>query len=212
MRQIAILRRAPRHRVTLIAARINRSQWNRRRTCWVGVSPGDTFLEVIAGRLSRPPRICPGSPQSWARTAWWRSKLVLQQIRSAVSGWERHNSILNCRGVSRAETYPACAGFKFGDGRLGDVRCAADIPLGIFGARGTFMALAPEAGIPGLLREGALEVLGGRRLFTRNIRTLRRRGVDIPLELNGTGRPKSVVRPARSASYFGGAFRISVRI
>ena len=43
----------------------------------------------------------------------------------------RHNSILNCRGVSRAETYPACARFKFGDGRLGHVRCAADIPMGI---------------------------------------------------------------------------------
>ena len=56
-------------------------------------------------------------------------------------------------------TYPACVRFKFGDGRLGEVPCAAGIPVGIAGSRGKFTASASAAEIPALLRKGGLEGL-----------------------------------------------------
>ena len=45
-------------------------------------------------------------------------------------GLARRNRILERRGFLRVSTYPACARFKFGDGRLGEARHAADVPVG----------------------------------------------------------------------------------
>ena len=39
----------------------------------------------------------------------------------------RRNEILGRKGVPRAETHPVCGRFKLGDGRLREVRRAADI-------------------------------------------------------------------------------------
>ena len=39
-----------------------------------------------------------------------------------LEGFEHQNEILGRKGVPLATTYPDCAGFKFGDGRLGAVR------------------------------------------------------------------------------------------
>ena len=74
---------------------------------------------------------------------------------------ERRNSILDCRGVSRAEALLASARFKFGDGRLGEVRVPADIPGGLGGVRGNVSAFELEADIPAFLRKGAAEALVG---------------------------------------------------
>ena len=49
------------------------------------------------------------------------------------------------------------------------------------------MAFALEADIPALLRLGALVALGGQFDSHRDAASLRKRGVDIPLELNGVG-------------------------
>ena len=52
----------------------------------------------------------------------------------------QHNSILEQRGFPRVLTYPAQARFKFGDGRTGNVCPAADVAVGIAGAKGAFTA------------------------------------------------------------------------
>ena len=80
-----------------------------------------------------------------------------------------NNSILRGWGAPRAETNPACARIGFGDGRLGSVRCAEDIPAGTAGGHGKFTAFALEADISALLHEGALEALGGQADFSLNI-------------------------------------------
>ena len=56
-------------------------------------------------------------------------------------------------------TYPACARFKFGDGRLGEVRSAADTPVGIAVGPGKFTVFGLEASVPTLLRKAALVLL-----------------------------------------------------
>ena len=73
----------------------------------------------------------------------------------------RHNRILGKYGIPRATTFPSEARFRFGDGRLGEVRHEADISLGGAGNRGKFTAFAPEANIPAFSRKGAMEALGG---------------------------------------------------
>ena len=92
---------------------------------------------------------------------------------------ERHTSILKCWGVPRAETCPARARFKFGDGDLGAVRRAANILAAIAGGRGKLTASLLEAAIQALLRRGALGALGGQLAFARTISTLGKQGVDI---------------------------------
>ena len=72
-----------------------------------------------------------------------------------------HNTLLEQQGLPRVPTYPAQARFKFGDGRTGDVCFAADITVGIAGAKGTFTAFVLDADIPALLCKGALEALAG---------------------------------------------------
>ena len=64
-------------------------------------------------------------------------------------------------GARRVSTFPACVCFKFGDGRLGDVRFAAYSPAGIAGCRGTLAAFALVADIPAILRRVAVGALGG---------------------------------------------------
>ena len=86
--------------------------------------------------------------------------------------------------------------FEFDGGRQGEVRCAADIPVGIAGGRGKLAAVVLEADTPALLCEGALKALGGHSDFRRNISTLRKQEVDIPLELSGEEPP--LVRPLLS--------------
>ena len=110
-----------------------------------------------------------------------------------------------------------CA-FQVGDGRLGDLRCAADIPAGIAGNLGKITAFAPDADIPALSCKGASDDLGGQLDFFRKLSTLRKQGVDIPLEFYSSGHnvvsaaplgkatSKSVNRPTFSASYFEWAF------
>ena len=44
-----------------------------------------------------------------------------------------HHQLSGKRGLFRASTHPACARFKFGDGRLVAALLAADITVGIAG-------------------------------------------------------------------------------
>ena len=74
---------------------------------------------------------------------------------------ENHNSLSGRRELPRVSTYPASARFKFGGGSLRKERSAADITIGAAGLRGALAAFAPEAGIPALLRKGALGAPGG---------------------------------------------------
>ena len=54
----------------------------------------------------------------------------------------RRNRIWGKKGFPRVSTYPACARFRFGDWRLGEVRHSADIPAGIAGNQKKFTACA----------------------------------------------------------------------
>ena len=91
-------------------------------------------------------------------------------------------------GIPQVSTYPTSARSKFGDRRLGNVRHAADINVGIAGRRGAFAAFALEANLPALLRGGALEALGGQSDFARVVLTIQSHGADIPLYGNVMGR------------------------
>ena len=77
----------------------------------------------------------------------------------------RHKRIPDRRGIPRVTTYPSKARFRFGDGRLGEIRRAADTSVGAAGNRGKFTALVLEADIPALLRGGASGALGGQLDF-----------------------------------------------
>ena len=117
-------------------------------------------------------------------------------------------------GSPKAAPYPAMARFKFGDGRLGEVRHAADIEVGIARRRGALAAFVLGTGLPALLRNGALEALGGQLDCKREILTIRTHGVDIRLTVNevehyvlsvvASGRGPSCVDrgPNLAASYF----------
>ena len=77
------------------------------------------------------------------------------------SSWlARHSRILERRWSPRVTTCPSQTRFRFGDGRLGVVRHAADIPLGIVGNEGALTASALDGYSPALLRKGAMEALG----------------------------------------------------
>ena len=57
---------------------------------------------------------------------------------SVCFSWlERRGRILQRESFPRVSTYLASARFRFGDGHLGVVRHAADIPVGISGDEGT---------------------------------------------------------------------------
>ena len=70
------------------------------------------------------------------------------------------NEILKRSEIPRITAYPACARFKFGDGRRGEVHRDGDILAGIAGSREKFTASATEADISALLRKGASGRLG----------------------------------------------------
>ena len=81
----------------------------------------------------------------------------------------------------------AFSSFRYGDGRVGDVRRAAVVPVAIVGYAGRFMAHVVDADIPALLRKVALETLGGHRNFRERVLTLESLGTDIPLEMSAVG-------------------------
>lgn len=103
--------------------------------------------------------------------------LVSESIRAAVSDtgatanlararWLEHRGrILQRKEYRRVTTYPASARFGFGGGRPGAGRRAADTPVRIAGSRSKFAVFALDADILALLREGALEALGGQLIF-----------------------------------------------
>ena len=68
----------------------------------------------------------------------------------------QQNRILERYGIPRAHTYFSRTRFRFGDGRLGDVRPAADIPVWIGSYKGARTAFAQDAGIPALFRKSAM--------------------------------------------------------
>ena len=76
----------------------------------------------------------------------------------------QQNSILAKHGFPKVTTYPSKARFRFGDERLGEVRRAGDIPCGRY-----FTAFVSDGDIPALLREGAVEALGGQLDFLRGL-------------------------------------------
>ena len=77
----------------------------------------------------------------------------------------RHNRILERYEIPRATTYPLKARARFGDGRRGEVRRAADMPVGIAGNGDKFTAFELDADIPAFLRKGAMGALGGQLDF-----------------------------------------------
>ena len=51
---------------------------------------------------------------------------------------DHHNTILQQWGLEKVTPYRAHATFRFGDGRTGDVGFAADVTVGLAGAKGHF--------------------------------------------------------------------------
>ena len=78
----------------------------------------------------------------------------------------RHRRMLERQCFPPVSTFLAYARFKFGNGRRGEVRRAADIPVGIGGVTGELTAVALEAGIPASLRKGVLGRLGAQLDFS----------------------------------------------
>ena len=75
---------------------------------------------------------------------------------------QRRNSLLLKYSVPAAGLYPTAASSTVGNGRQGQVHCAADIPVAVAGRRGTFPS---DADIPALLRKGALATVAGNSVF-----------------------------------------------
>ena len=61
-----------------------------------------------------------------------------------------HNRILGKYAIPRVATYPARARFLFGAGRLGEVRHATDVPVGVARNRSMLTAFVLAADIPAL--------------------------------------------------------------
>ena len=90
----------------------------------------------------------------------------------------------------------------------------ADIKVGCAGCKGAFTALVLDAESPAFLRMGALEALGGRLDFEKDVLFVMRRGVMAPLKVNemrhytlsvvafSKGSTCSGRRPNLAASYF----------
>ena len=81
-------------------------------------------------------------------------------------------------GLPKVMPYSSMVHFKFGGGRVREVKHAADIKVGISGRTGAATAFVLEADIPALLRKGASAALGGRLVFEYNISTIRKHGVN----------------------------------
>ena len=91
-------------------------------------------------------------------------------------------------GAPRVSTYPACRRFKFGDGRRGAERFAAESTAGIACFKETFAAFALDADTPALLSKGSLEALGGPPDFACGVLPVRKQGVGISLRVYQMGR------------------------
>ena len=90
------------------------------------------------------------------------------------------NSLFAKMGLPRIMTYGALANLKFRDGRMDDVRYAADISADIAGAKDNFAAVALAADLPALLRKGALGALRGKLDFSWYSLTFGFRGWEFP--------------------------------
>ena len=66
-----------------------------------------------------------------------------------------HNSFLRKIGHQNVMPYSTMARLKFGDGRVGELKHAADIKDGTAGRRAALAAFALEADIPAFLRKKA---------------------------------------------------------
>ena len=119
------------------------------------------------------------------------SKVILDTGASAnlvgASWLNNHNAILKASGRPQAKITPAFATFRCGDGRVGDVRRAAIIPIAIAGHTGHFMAYVVDAEIPALLGKEALETLGSHLDFCERVLIMESLGEDIPLEMSPAG-------------------------
>ena len=93
-----------------------------------------------------------------------------------------HNSILEKHEFPKVTANPSEARFGFGDGRFREVCRAAEIPAWVAGNKGKFTASVLGGGVPALLRQGAMEALGGRLDFLRGSLLVRRQGVRAPLK------------------------------
>ena len=101
---------------------------------------------------------------------------------------ERRDRLMEKEGLQRVPTYPSTAQFRSGGGRLGTVRHAADILVGVAGKESKFTAFALDADIPSLLREGVMEALSGQPGLSRYALALRKQGAAIPARANRMGR------------------------
>ena len=101
---------------------------------------------------------------------------------------ESQNRLPEEHGFQRVSTYPSKARFRSGDGRVGEVRHASDIPAGVAGNTGKFAAFALDADITAPLRDGAMEALGGQLDSPRDSSVLLKRGLPIPLRVDRAGR------------------------
>ena len=129
----------------------------------------------------------------------------------------RHLFLQNL-GFPKVMPYSTSARLKFGGGRVGEVRHAADIKVGIAWRKIAFATFVLDADIPALMRKGALEALGGRLSFERGILSIRTHGLNVPPGANamghyvqcvlefGKGPPRLKRGPALAASYFEWSF------
>ena len=100
---------------------------------------------------------------------------------------EHHTRLLERKGYPRVPTYPPSARFRFGDGRLGEVRHATDMSECTTRSKGKFAKFALYAEIPAFSRKGVSEAPGGQLGCPRNMLTLRKQGVNIPAKVGRMG-------------------------
>ena len=89
--------------------------------------------------------------------------------------------------MGKAAPSPSSARFKFGDGRTGEVKHAADSKVGVAGCKGACAAFVLGAEIPALVCEEALEALGAQLDFEKDTLSRLRHGVRVPLRVNAMG-------------------------
>ena len=146
------------------------------------------------------------------------SVAALDKGATANDVWVRRldnrNRLLEQHGLLQVSVNQSKARFRFGDGRQGEVRHAADETVVIAGTQGAFTASALNADIPASLCEGAINALGGQFGFSRDLLVSRSIGVPIPLRVTRMGHyvlsafdfgkdPSGRARdPVNSASFF----------
>ena len=118
-----------------------------------------------------PPRAGVEKPKKNARFKWRR------RCKSPVAKFGRPVAV----------AFPAMASSKFGNGKLGQVFCAAGVPVAIAVRREMFCDFLVGAEIPALLREGALEAMDGGLDVSRKCLHLAKWGTDAPLRSNAPG-------------------------